>query len=81
MGQASTCPAQNSTNKRIYTRNILSEDQLRKQVPSIFTNQAHENTSSKYALIPTIECVRGLQKAGFYPVKAQESRCRNAENQ
>lgn len=60
--------------------NIITEDQLRKQAPSIFSLEAHENTSSKYALIPTIECVRGLQKAGFYPVKVSESRCRNADN-
>ena len=59
---------------------IISEDQLRKQAPSIFALQAHEKTSSKYSLIPTIECVRGLEKAGFYPVKVQESNCRNKDN-
>ena len=60
--------------------NILTEDHLKHLVPSIFSVQAHEKTSSKYAVIPTIECIRGLEKEGFYPVKAQESRCRNAEN-
>jgi hypothetical protein len=59
---------------------VMTEEQLRKQVPSIFSNQPHENMSDRYALIPTIECVRGLEKAGFYPVKATESRCRNADN-
>jgi Domain of unknown function (DUF932) len=60
--------------------NIITEAQLMKQVPSVFSMQAHENTSSKYALIPTIECIRGLEKAGFYPVQAQESKCRNKDN-
>lgn len=59
---------------------IITEDQLRKQAPSIFSLQAHEKTSSKYALIPTIECVRGLANAGFYPVRVEESRCRNSDN-
>lgn len=59
---------------------IITEDELKKQAPSVFSMQAHENTSDRYALIPTIECVRGLEKAGFYPVKAQESNCRNKDN-
>jgi len=59
---------------------IITEDQLKKQVPSVFSMEAHENTSSRYALIPTIDCVRGLEKAGFYPVKATESNCRNKDN-
>ena len=59
---------------------ILQEDQLKKLVPSIFSAEAHEKTSDKYALIPTIECVRGLQKSGFYPVKAKQSTCRNSDN-
>ena len=60
--------------------NIITEDHLRKLVPSVFSMKAHENTSDKYALIPTIECIRGLEKAGFYPVKATESKCRNTDN-
>lgn len=59
---------------------IITEDQLRIQAPSVFSMEAHGNTSNKYALIPTIECIRGLQNAGFYPVKVEESRCRNTEN-
>lgn len=60
--------------------NIITEDQLKEQVPSVFSLESHKNTSGRYALIPTIECIRGLRSAGFYPVKATESRCRNSEN-
>lgn len=60
--------------------NIITEEQLKKQVPSVFSTQSHEKTSDKYAVIPTIECIRGLEKSGFYPVKAMESSCRNSEN-
>lgn len=59
---------------------LLTESQLKFQAPSIFSEEAHEKTSSKYKLIPTIESVKGLQEAGFYPVKATESRCRTIEN-
>lgn len=59
---------------------IITEDQLKEQAPSVFSLTAHGKTSSQYALIPTIECVRGLKSAGFNPVMARESRCRNAEN-
>lgn len=58
----------------------LNELALFKQAPSIFSQQSHEKTSNKYSLIPTIECVRGLQNSGFYPVQVQESRVRNKEN-
>lgn len=60
--------------------NILTENELRMLVPSVFSTEAHSKTTAKYALIPTIECIRGLNKAGFYPVKAVESKCRNEEN-
>jgi uncharacterized protein DUF932 len=59
---------------------IITEEQLKKKVPSVFSTVSHEKTSEKYSLIPTIECVRGLQKAGFHVTQAKESRCRNAEN-
>lgn len=59
---------------------IITEDQLRVKTPSVFSTEAHEKTTSKYAVIPTIECIRGLEKSGYYPVQATESRCRNAEN-
>lgn len=58
----------------------LTEDQLHVNVPSVFSMKAHTKTSSNYALIPTIDCIRGLEKAGFYPVKAKETNCRDENN-
>lgn len=59
---------------------IFTEDQLKKQVPSVFSTEGHEKTSAKYSLIPTIDCVRGLQQAGFCVVDARETRCRLSDN-
>lgn len=59
---------------------ILTDYQLEKQVPSIYTTQAHGKVSDKYKFIPTIECVEALKKIGFYVVKAEESRCRLSDN-
>lgn len=62
------------------TVQIITEEQLKKKVPSVFSTDSSEKTSEKYSLIPTIECIRGLQRAGFCVTSAQESRCRNSEN-
>ena len=62
------------------TLKYLSENDLKNQVPSVFTTQAHNKVSEKYSLIPTIECVKALHDIGFYPVKAMESRCRDSNN-
>lgn len=58
----------------------LTETELFQQAPSIFALQACSGTSSKYAFIPTIECIRSLQKEGFNPVKVLESKCRSEDN-
>jgi hypothetical protein len=58
----------------------LTHEALFQQAPSIFSAEAHEKVSDKYAMIPTIECVKGLEKAGYYPVSAKESRSRDAQN-
>lgn len=58
----------------------LNEDTLKSVVPSVFSTTAKETMSSQYAVIPTIECIRGLAKEGFVPVKAFESRCRSEDS-
>lgn len=58
---------------------FLNEEQLKEKVPSIFSAEASANTSDKYALIPTIDCVKGLAEQGFFPVSAQEGKCRDTE--
>lgn len=61
------------------TRNAteLSEDNMRRYVPSIFAEGAHGSRSDRYAYIPTINVMRGLAKEGFLPVAARQSRVRD----
>lgn len=48
----------------------LTEDQLRRAIPSIFAESAHESRSSRYAYIPTWFVLDGLMKEGFRPYTA-----------
>ena len=45
----------------------LGEEQMRLAAPSIFAAGKHESRSARYAYIPTIDVLRGLQKEGFQP--------------
>ena len=58
----------------------LTELELQRFTPSVFSTESNEKTSEKYSVIPTIEVVRGLQNAGFYPVLAQQARVRDQGN-
>jgi len=58
---------------------FLEEVQLMKSAPSIFATGGSEKMSSRYGFIPTIEVVRGLNKAGFHPVKASQTKSRSDE--
>jgi hypothetical protein len=49
---------------------ILTENQIRTIVPSIFAQEAHDSRSSRYTYIPTIEVVRGLGRESFHPTFA-----------
>ena len=48
---------------------------------SVNQDHAKETTSSKYSFIPTNRILNTLKEAGWFPVKAQESRVRKAEKQ
>jgi Domain of unknown function (DUF932) len=54
----------------------LTEDEMHKIAPSIFATTAHESRSARFAPIPTIEVLRGLQKEGFAPVGVKQSTSR-----
>lgn len=56
--------------------NFLSEVQLNKLAPSIFSTGGSEHVSARYGFIPTINVVKGLSEAGFHPVMAMQSRSR-----
>jgi hypothetical protein len=54
----------------------MTHDALRAIAPSIFADQAHESRSARYAYIPTVEVLNAMQREGFYPVQATQSRTR-----
>lgn len=57
----------------------LTNDQLRKAVPSAFAEAAHDSRSARYAYVPTIGVIEGLRAEGFIPVKAVQSRSRDED--
>jgi hypothetical protein len=54
----------------------MSTEDLRRAAPSIFAVEPYFKMSQRYAFIPTIEVVEKMQREGFFPVKADQSRCR-----
>jgi hypothetical protein len=62
-----------SQTARFDTGRALTESELYKLAPSVFATTAHESRSTRFAPIPTIEIVRGLEKEGFGVVGAKQS--------
>ncbi|MFP3360851.1 DUF932 domain-containing protein, partial [Planococcus sp. SIMBA_143] len=46
-------------------------------VPSVFSAEKHESRSDRYTYIPTITLLESLQKEGFYPFFACQTRVRD----
>lgn len=59
----------------------LTLGKLNQLAPSIFSTNAKDGLSSKYNFIPTVQLVKEMEKEGWLPVKAIESRTRNELNQ
>lgn len=57
----------------------LTEDEMRRIAPSIFATSAHASRSERFAPIPTIDVLRGLQAEGFMPVGVKQSTTRTAD--
>lgn len=55
----------------------MTDDELRKIVPSAFADAAHDSRSARYAFIPTSEIISGMRNNGFLPVKAVQSKARD----
>lgn len=56
----------------------LTIDELRHYVPSVFSNEAHESRSSRFAPVSTWEVLQALKsEAGYFPVMASQSRTRD----
>jgi hypothetical protein len=60
------------------TTAILTQDQLRQTVPSIFATTPWESVSSNYRFVATADILGMMQDQGFYPVTASQSRTRIA---
>ncbi len=58
----------------------LSNEELFKAAPSIFSENPIEGVSSRYAFVPTYSVLDTFREAGYYPIMASESKVRNDEN-
>ncbi|WP_433587454.1 DUF932 domain-containing protein [Providencia alcalifaciens] len=56
----------------------LTLEELFRTVPSVFSEEKHNSRSEKYCYIPTITLLDSLQKEGFYPFFACQTRVRDA---
>lgn len=63
---------------RFDTGRPLTEEELKASARSIFAVEKHASRSERFAPIPTIDVVRGLQKEGFFPVAAKQCTVREA---
>lgn len=67
--------SRNSTYAR--DNNGLSVDQIARVAPSVLATEAHESRGTRYAYIPSMDVIRGLQGEGFLAVEARQTRCRD----
>lgn len=57
----------------------LTREELMQHVPSVFGEDKHASRSEKYTLIPTITLLENLQREGFQPFFACQSRVRDPD--
>ncbi|EJA7574536.1 DUF932 domain-containing protein, partial [Escherichia coli] len=55
----------------------LTHEELMHYVPSIFGEDRHTSRSERYAYIPTITVLENLQREGFQPFFACQTRVRD----
>ena len=55
----------------------LTRDELAHYVPSVFSEEKHESRSERYTYIPTITLLDNLQREGFQPFFACQTRVRD----
>ncbi|HHF7522553.1 TPA: DUF932 domain-containing protein [Klebsiella variicola] len=55
----------------------LTREELMNHVPSVFSEEKHESRSERYTYIPTITLLDSLQREGFEPFFACQTRVRN----
>jgi len=59
----------------------LTNEQLKKQAPALFTEQPHFDVSDKYHFIPTINVINEIKANNWYPVTVSEANVRDEEKQ
>lgn len=57
----------------------LTNDELMRFVPSVFSQEKHESRSARYTYIPTITLLDSLRREGFEPFFACQTRVRDPE--
>lgn len=62
---------------RFDSARALNEAELYQLAPSVFATAPHESRSARFQPIPTIDVLRALQREGFMPVGAKQSRTRD----
>ena len=58
----------------------LTNEELLKVAPSIFSENPIEGVSSRYAFVPTYSVLDTFRESGYYPIMASESKVRNDDN-
>lgn len=58
-------------------KEALTDAELFKLAPSLFATEAHHSRSDRFAPVPTIDIVRGLQREGFEVFSAQQAKTRD----
>lgn len=61
------------------TMQPLTLNQIQQKAPSVFATQAHGRLSSRYQFISTLDMIQALDREGWLPVHAEESRVRIAD--
>ena len=54
----------------------ISDEELRRVVPSIFASQPIEGVSDRYSFFPTSSILQGMRENGWVPVRAEEQSVR-----
>ncbi|EHN8908290.1 DUF932 domain-containing protein [Enterobacter ludwigii] len=57
----------------------LTREELMQHVPSVFSEDKHDSRSDRYSYIPTITLLENLQREGFEPFFACQSRVRDPD--
>src|SRR4030067_3183147 len=63
------------------TNSVITKNRLQQIAPSVFAAEHKAGLSQRYVFVPTVEIVDEMEKQGWLPVKAQEMRVRNSDNQ